>query len=416
MREDSQYLSVSDFNTKLKGLMEAGFSEVYVKGEISELKHHQNGHIYFTLKDAKSSISCVIWRSQVGRMKDIDALILGAHLCVSGALSLWVEGGRYSLVVRGVKREGLGDIYTRFLELKKRLNEQGYFERHAPLPPFIKNLAIITSSTSAALMDIKRVAKMRYPLAKLTIYDATMQGANASASIIATLDRIYERLEKEPGLYDALLISRGGGSMEDLNAFNDEAIALKAFSAPLPLISAIGHESDTVILDFIADLRAPTPSAAIEMILPDVNSLLSTLASMEQNASYYLERLLEAKAKELVALKEGLFYRLKGDMFEGKKYLLDMLRDRLEAVVDTRCDPMMLETLRLRLDAGYKEYLDANSAMLRELDLALHAILPVNDTYAQPTIDGVPVSVEALGSGMLFTLSNLRASIEARVL
>ena len=314
-------LSVLQLNEYVKGVLEEEpqLQAVAVKGEISNFIHHRSGHMYFTLKDEDSQIKAVMFKNANMRLqfrpKD------GQKVVVMGSVSVYSPGGQYQLYVGAMKPDGIGDLYQAYEELKKRLSEEGLFDQihKRPLPAFPQKIGVITSANGAAVRDIINVAGRRCPMTQLLLYPAQVQGAGTDESLIAALDYFDNR-----GDIDVIIIGRGGGSIEDLWGFNSERLARKIFAMNTPVISAVGHETDFTICDFVADKRAPTPSAAAEIAVPDLNVLRQRLDGMAERACGGLEngvaermrRLSDAKATFDVRGVERLL-RLKEEKLKG---------------------------------------------------------------------------------------------------
>ncbi|MCZ6150417.1 exodeoxyribonuclease VII large subunit [Campylobacter ureolyticus] len=287
-------ISVSELNEQAKTLLELNLSNLNVKGEISRITKHSSGHWYFTLKDKDASVSCAMFRfnNQLVKFdpKDGDEVILEA------SASIYKESGRYQLIVKSMKEAGTGDLEKAFLELKEKLFKEGLFnqDHKKPLPKFPSKIAIITSIGSAAYEDIIKTAKVRFDLCKLYFYNSLVQGNLAANDLIKAL--------KKADLvgYDAIVLARGGGSKEDLWCFNDEDLARAIFEAKTPIISAVGHEIDFSISDFVADHRSITPTASMIDLLPDKNELMQKIDNFETNFKKAIkERFLNAKNKVL---------------------------------------------------------------------------------------------------------------------
>lgn len=258
-------------------------SRIYVRGEVSNCKYHTSGHLYFSLKDASGTIACVMFAGQrrglAFRMKDGDKVIVG------GSVNVYERDGKYQLYAREISLEGAGLLYERFLALKKELEEMGMFalEYKQPIPFYVKRLGVVTAPTGAVIQDIRNVAYRRNPYVQIVLYPALVQGEGAVESIvrgIETLDRLH---------LDVLIVGRGGGSIEDLWAFNEEPVARAIFNCETPVISAVGHETDTTIADYVADLRAPTPSAAAELAVTDIRGILERMDQYRRRMNYSLQ-------------------------------------------------------------------------------------------------------------------------------
>ncbi|NQS92436.1 MAG: exodeoxyribonuclease VII large subunit [Chloroflexi bacterium] len=263
--EFSHSWSVSEVNAYLKGIFEAdaNLQDLWVAGEISNLSRPSSGHLYFTLKDQSSSLRCVMWknRAQLITASLQDGTAVEAH----GTLSVYEQRGEYQLYVDFLRPRGEGALFQEFLRLKTQLEGEGLFDpaRKRPIPPWPKRIGIVTSPSGAAFQDMKDTLQRRYPLVKILLSPTSVQGEAAPREIIAALKDLYQQ---EP---DLILVGRGGGSIEDLWAFNDEMVARTIAASPVPVISGVGHETDFTISDFVADLRAPTPTAAAELAVPD---------------------------------------------------------------------------------------------------------------------------------------------------
>ncbi len=273
--------SVGQINAYIKEMFAQDFllRRVSVKGEVSNCKYHSSGHIYFTLKDETGTIACVMFRGDRGglpfEMKE------GQKVVADGSISVYERDGKYQLYAKQIRLEGSGDLYQKFLALKTTLEEQGMFapEYKQPIPHYVRTLGVVTAPTGAAVQDIINVATRRNPYVQIILYPAIVQGEQAAPSIVAGI----HALEALP--VDAMIVGRGGGSIEDLWAFNEEMVAQAIFDCPIPIISAVGHETDFTIADFVADLRAPTPSAAAELAVCDVQELLAQMQNYRNRIS-----------------------------------------------------------------------------------------------------------------------------------
>ncbi|MBE2984163.1 exodeoxyribonuclease VII large subunit [Campylobacter sp. RM9344] len=270
-------LSVSELNEQAKALLETHFEYVEVVGEISRLTKHGSGHWYFALKDERAAISCVMYRMSNAKLKfDVKD---GMKVQIYGKISLYTPSGSYQLIASSMRPDGEGELELAFKQLQEKLSKEGLFDASCKkqLMRMPRKVALVTSATSAALQDMLKVANSRWKLTEIFIFDALTQGQNAPTSLISAL-------KKADGYgVDVIILARGGGSREDLWCFNDEGLARAIFDAKTPVISAIGHEIDYVISDFVADFRAPTPTAAMMQILPDENEILQYLDAVEKS-------------------------------------------------------------------------------------------------------------------------------------
>ena len=280
--------SVGQVNRYVKNMFTQDFflQKIYVKGEVSNCKYHTSGHIYFSLKDETGTMSCVMFaghrRGLAFSMKDGDKVIVG------GSVDVYERDGRYQLYAKEITLEGAGALYERYLALKQELEEMGMFagEYKQPIPKFIRRLGVVTAPTGAAVQDIRNISYRRNPYLQIILYPALVQGAGAAESIVKGI-RMLDGLN-----VDVIIVGRGGGSIEDLWAFNEEIVARAIFECRTPVISAVGHETDFTIADFVADLRAPTPSAAAELAVNDYRSVV-------ESVSVYRQRMYRAMSTRL---------------------------------------------------------------------------------------------------------------------
>ena len=287
--------SVCQINRYVKNMFTQDFilQKIYVKGEVSNCKYHTSGHIYFSLKDETGVLSCVMFaghrRGLAFRMKDGDRVVVG------GAVDVYERDGRYQLYAKEISLEGAGALYERFLALKTELEEMGMFaqEYKQPIPAFIHRLGVVTAPTGAAVQDIRNISLRRDPYLQIILYPALVQGEGAADSIVRGIHML------DQAEVDVIIVGRGGGSIEDLWAFNEEETARAIFSCNTPVISAVGHETDTTIADYVADLRAPTPSAAAELAVADISALQGELYRQKSRLFEAVTRKVQDKRDEL---------------------------------------------------------------------------------------------------------------------
>lgn len=320
-------VSVSELNTFIKMLLESAptLNDVYVKGEISNFKNHiSSGHFYFSLKDKDSQIKAVMFRSSASKMKFVpeNGMMVVAH----GRVASYVRDGQYQLYADSMEPDGVGALYVAFEQLKQRLAAQGVFapEKKKPLPKIPKTIGVITSPTGAAVRDIINIATRRFPFAKIVVYPALVQGENAASSLISGI-----RYFNDTGSADVIIIGRGGGSIEDLWAFNDENLAKTVCASEIPVISAVGHETDFTICDFAADLRAPTPSAAAELAVPDTAELKHKINNIISRESAVLLQMLSAKRETLARYEKSRYLSSPGYMIDDRRMTLVLSSERL---------------------------------------------------------------------------------------
>jgi len=297
-------VTVTQLNNQIKSIVESHFEIVFVEGEVSKVVYHSSGHLYFTLKDENSSIGCAMWRSNLSRMK--FRLTEGEKVYVYGALSVYIPRGEYKIIAQSIEPSGVGALQRAFEQLKEELEKLGYFDegRKKPLPRFPKKIAIITSSTGAALQDMLRIAQKRWLLSEFYLFNALVQGEGAAEDIAEKIRAANAYRFEDGSGFDLIIIGRGGGSKEDLWAFNERAVADAVFESQIPVVSAVGHEIDYLISDFVADRRAATPSNAMEIVLPDKNEILLSLDEMKNAFIYKTSHIIQKKEKEAFHLKE----------------------------------------------------------------------------------------------------------------
>lgn len=318
-------LTVSELTSQIRMMLEENFRFVNLIGEISNFKmHSQSGHFYFTLKDESSQISSVMWRSRN------ESLLFspedGMQVVIKGRITVYPARGSYQIEVWEIKPQGAGELQLRFEKLKQKLFDEGLFDESIkkPIPVYPEHIAIITSKTGAVLQDFIKITRRRFPVLELIIYPATMQGNTSADSVISALHEL-DRISGKHGFpnLDMIVIARGGGSIEDLWPFNEEKLARAIYGCKIPIVSAIGHEVDYTICDFVSDLRAPTPSAAAELITPDMKELIENLDKF----SYFYKSFVQNKLSELKnSVKEiqGNYY------FNRPKDLISNFYQRLD--------------------------------------------------------------------------------------
>lgn len=324
----SSAITVRQLNFYIKSLLEADSKLAYVNvcGEISNFKEHfSSGHLYFTLKDETASLKCVMFNANARRLKFLPKD--GMQVIVRGRISVFERDGAYQLYAEDMALNGEGDLLLAFEKLKERLEKEGLFSatRKKAVPAFPSKIAVITSATGAAVKDIFNVITRRYPIVKIELLPAIVQGAEAPASLCKALDKAYSDAEN-----DIIIIGRGGGSVEDLWCFNDETLARKIVESKVPIISAVGHETDFTICDFVSDLRAPTPSAAAELAVPDIEELESKVKTYSNIILSRTESTLERKAIEVDRLVDMIYNGTLGNL-EGK----DKAFAKISAKIDT---------------------------------------------------------------------------------
>lgn len=326
-------LTVKQLNFYVKSLIEGDprLASVCVTGEISNLKsHYASGHLYFTLKDNDAAIRCVMFRSYASRIKFQPED--GLQVVLRGRVSIYEKDGQYQFYAEEMTAAGFGDITLKFEQTKAKLEAEGLFnpDTKRALPKFPKRIAVITSGTGAAVQDIMNILSRRWPLAELVMCPVSVQGDSAVSEMLNALERLY-RLSH----IDVAIIGRGGGSIEDLWAFNSEELARKIYESPFPVISAVGHETDFTICDFVADLRAPTPSAAAELAVPDMSDIISVLKKQSAHLKTLLNGKYKFSAARLEACLSSYYFKTPTEAFINRNSeTVDRLYDRLNLSVE----------------------------------------------------------------------------------
>ena len=332
--------TVSQVNSYIKSMFAQDFAlnKISVKGEISNCKYHPSGHIYFTLKDGGSQIGAVMFSSQRLNLK--FRLEEGQQVVVQGTIDVYERDGRYQLYARQITREGTGDLYLRFEQLKQELEEMGMFDGSykQPIPKYARRVGIVTASTGAAIRDIMNISARRNPYVQLVLYPALVQGTEAKYSIVRGIETLDAM-----GL-DVIIVGRGGGSIEDLWAFNEEMVARAIFNCSTPIISAVGHETDVTIADYVADLRAPTPSAAAELAVFDYSQFEAKCQLYQRTLERTMKNRLERVRYRLNQCRLKLELYHPSRVINEKRQRLADLESRLTRVMSKR-----LEAYRHRL-------------------------------------------------------------------
>lgn len=336
--EVNTILTVSDFTGLVKSTLEDTFPKVSVVGEISNFKAHVSGHWYFTLKDAGAQVSCVMWRG-------VNNYVFftpqdGMKVIANGRVTVYPPRGNYQLEVRSMKPAGEGELQAAFERLKRKLSEEGLFdtEHKKAVEPFPKKIGIVTAIGGAALRDMINIAERRYPLTELVIAPARVQGEGAADEIAKAI-----KLLNELGGIDLMIVGRGGGSLEDLWAFNEEVVARAIFDSGVPVISAVGHEVDFTIADFVADLRAPTPSAAMELATPNKDEIFAFISEFSYNASNNISDILERNKEAVGNLIHSYGFRSVSSTLTNKYQFLDNLLYKFQSGVDDKLSSLKNE-------------------------------------------------------------------------
>lgn len=375
--EEEQPLSVSELNDYIKEILENNFRSVFVVGEISGYKRSfPSGHSYFTLKDEDSQISCNLWSFRFNQLRFQPED--GKKVLIRGSLRIYKLRGTYSIDVTSIEEFGLGELQLKFEELKKKLAAEGLFDNKykKELPEFPEKIAVVTSETGAVLADIKRVAAKRYPSVKLFLYPVLVQGKGSSESVCSAI----ESANRSGISYDIILVARGGGSIEDLWTFNEETVARAVFKSKIPVVSAIGHEVDYTICDFVADLRAPTPSAAAEMILPDKTELLGNLELSGTILNRYVRDRLKYLESSLENIEKSYSFNKPKDLIRDLARRVDEISDDMQEMISGRFNNINENLLmsRRNLLNSFKsqgEKIKSYRRNFKEIDSRLNIIL-----------------------------------------
>lgn len=289
-----QVYSVSSVNQYIKSLFmdDYALNHIYVRGEVSNCKYHTSGHIYFTLKDKGGAMACVMFASARNGLR--FRMAEGMSVIVFGSVGVYERDGRYQLYAREIMQEGVGQLYEAYEALKKKLMAEGLFDaaHKKPIPPYPKRLGVVTAKTGAAVQDIMNVSLRRNPWLQIVFCPAKVQGEGAAASVVQGIHAL-----EEYGV-DVMIVGRGGGSIEDLWAFNEESVARAVYDCTVPVISAVGHETDTTIIDFVSDLRAPTPSAAAELAVPDMRMIMDRLRGYDEMLRDHMDAALRRRREQ----------------------------------------------------------------------------------------------------------------------
>lgn len=352
---EKNYITITQLSKYLKYKFDGdpNLTNVYLKGEISNFKAHTRGHFYFTLKDEGSRINAVMFSSSASKLKFTP--IDGMKVLVTGKVTVYEATGGYQIYVNDMLEDGVGNLYIAFEQLKKKLEQEGLFakEHKKKIPRMPKKIGIVTASTGAAIRDILTTLKRRYPVVETILFPALVQGASAASDIARKIEiaNTYD--------IDTLIVGRGGGSIEDLWPFNEEIVARAIYNSKVPVISAVGHEIDFTIADFVADLRAPTPTAAAELAVVDINTVIDYLEKSRTRSYQAIRQLIENKTLILNNLKESYILKKPSNIYEVKEQKLDMLIDRLNISMKNT-----VEKYNVRLFTATNSYVLNNPSIL----------------------------------------------------
>lgn len=342
---NEKYLKISEVNNYVKAIVDGDsyLNKVYLKGEISNFKNHTRGHLYFTLKDEESRLSAVMFSSNA--IKLLFTPEDGMNVLVSGRISCYPAAGTYQIYVEKMEQDGVGDLYVLFEQLKEKLSKEGLFalEHKKQIPKYPQKIGIITAPTGAAIKDILSTIKRRYPLCETILFPALVQGKDAAFSIAKQIQKAQEFD------LDVLIIGRGGGSIEDLWAFNEEIVARAIYDSTIPTISAVGHEIDFTISDFVADLRAPTPTGAAEMAVPTILEMDNALKYYKVRLNKAIKNLVNEKYIALRNIRNSYILKNPLSLYEIKEQKLDQLIDKVNVLyknIISRNDIKLINLIR----------------------------------------------------------------------
>ena len=325
-------LTVSQVNAYISNLFQCNdvLSAVYMKGEISNCKYHSSGHIYFTLKDAGAQIACVMFAGNAYRLN--IRLEEGLSVIAHGAVRVYERDGKYQLYVDNVRPDGIGALYEQYERLKRKLDAEGIFasDHKKQIPFYSKKVGVVTAKTGAVVQDIISISKRRNPYVQLCLYPAQVQGVGAAESVMRGIQLLQD------AKVDVIIIGRGGGSLEDLWAFNDERLAHVIYDCDIPIISAVGHETDYTIADYVADLRAPTPSAAAELAVCEIQAVLGRLIDMHSDLYHAMMFQLESKRQTLERMNLKLRMNSPRNRLDQKRKMLEHAKDMLPRLMHIR--------------------------------------------------------------------------------
>ncbi len=439
-QQSNNILSVTQLNREAKYLLESSFPLIWVEGEISNLAQPGSGHIYFSLKDEKAQVRCAMFRNRNMRIKFRPRN--GQKVMIQARVSLFEGRGEFQLIAEQMQEAGLGDLHKKFEQLKRNLESEGLFsaDRKKAIPAYPESIGIITSPTGAAIRDILSVLKRRYPLAKVFIYPTLVQGETAAAEICKAIEKADADKKS-----DLLLLTRGGGSIEDLWCFNEEIVARKVFSCQTPIVSGVGHEIDFTICDFVADLRAPTPSAAAELVTPDINELAYKVDRLELKAKQLVTANLKNFESKLNLAAQKLEQQKPSNKIENNKRYIEHIRQKLEHMITFKISnyrqavslaeekvknnspsikianlQTKVETLQARLENSIKNNIEFKQQKIESLARNLNAVSPLQTisrgySVLESTDKHVVTSTSQVNTGDIITAKVSDGELECQV-
>ena len=369
-----KYVSISDLTRYIKAKfdMDHHLNKVYIKGEISNFKHHTRGHLYFTLKDENSRIAALMFASSAARLNFNPED--GQKVLVCGRISVYEATGNYQIYVESMEQDGIGNLYLEFEKLKKKLKEKGMFdEAHKkPIPKYPKRIGIITAPTGAAIRDILSTIKRRYPICETILFPALVQGENAKESIVKQINTAQDYD------LDVIICGRGGGSIEDLWAFNEEIVAEAIYNCKIPIISAVGHEIDFTIADYVADLRAPTPTGAAEMAVPNYLDIINLINQYKIRLNEGVNNTIKKNQVRLDNITSSFVLKNPMSLYEIKEQKLDNLIDSLNKLIKNKLDNSKTRYLNIISSNVLKEPINLFIKKQHQFEILLNKVQILN--------------------------------------
>lgn len=368
-------MTISELNYYIKRSLENDvfLMSLSIEGEISNIKYHPTGHIYFTLKDEKSRVNAIMFSSYARNLK--ENFKDGDKVVVKCKIGVYEASGSYQLYVSSMSKLGIGNLYIEFEKLKKKLENEGVFSPiyKKPIKKYPTKIAIISASTGAALQDMKTTYLRRWPIASLTLYPSLVQGKEASKDIVRNIK------EASKGNYDLIIIARGGGSIEDLWCFNEEEVAKAIIESPLPIVSGVGHEIDFTIADFAASLRAPTPTAAIEMVTPNIDDVLFSIIELDKRLYNSFKKMLEKQETKIKELQNRYVLKNPTNYLENKKVHIQNLNGNLknlynQVIVNNKSK---IKLLTMQLNHLHQQNIEKEKNIFKEKITRLESISPL---------------------------------------
>lgn len=409
--KEQQYLTVNALTKYIKRKFDADphLQDLMVKGEISNFKQHSSGHMYFTLKDEKARILAVMFAGNNRSMKFRPEN--GMKILIRGDITVYEPSGQYQIYIKEMQPDGIGELYLAYEQLKEKLEKEGLFARKykKPIPRYPKIVGIVTSPTGAAIRDILTTVKRRYPIANILIFPALVQGTQAAPSIVKAINMANQANEA-----DVLIIGRGGGSIEELWAFNEEPVARAIFQSEIPIISAVGHETDFTIADFVADLRAPTPTGAAEMAVPHIDDLTERLYSRQSRLIRAMKEQVAVQNVRLLRVQKSYAFRYPHKLYEQKLEQLDKMTEqlvrgtgRLHDVKLEQADALQKRLYRSHPDQLMQQAKENHGRAYRLLNRAINNIIAAKEkdfARAVSTLEALsPLKIMNRGYSLLYT-------------